>query len=54
MTSAFRTYSLFPALICAALSGLLSRPVSAQTGRPSVFQTTLEEANQLTPEITTE
>src|SRR5436309_2715657 len=29
-------------------------PVWAQAPRPSVYQTTLEESNQLTPEITTE
>lgn len=40
--------------IVIALLTAFGLTLSAQTQRPSVFQTTLEEAGQLTPEITTE
>jgi len=42
------------ALVCAMSAGLMQMSASAQQPRPSVFQTTLEEPNQKTPEITTE
>jgi rhodanese-related sulfurtransferase len=44
--------SIFAALLLAF--GLWPQPLLAQAPRPSVFQTTLEEPDQLTPEITTE
>ena len=48
-----RSHSLL--LAVAVLVAASPRSASAQPApRPSVFQTTLEEANQLTPEITTE
>src|SRR6266850_2044691 len=48
-------YLLFGVLSVAA-AGSFHAPAFAQTPapRPSVFQTTLEEPGQLTPEITTE
>jgi rhodanese-related sulfurtransferase len=46
---------LLSGLVCAAAAAGSQVPASAQTpARPSVYQTTLEEPNQLTPEITTE
>ena len=46
---------LLSGLLCAAAAAGSQLPASAQTpARPSVFQTTLEEPNQITPEITTE
>jgi rhodanese-related sulfurtransferase len=56
MISTLRIHSLLPALVCGAMAMLPPRQASAQTPspRPSVFQTTLEEPNQKTPEITTE
>ena len=55
MMSSQRFTSVAPVLLCAAAAMLLSRPVCGQTPppRPSVFQTTLEETGQATPEITT-
>ena len=51
-----RTTSLLPALVLRrhghASAAIRVRPAGA--ARPSVFQTTLEEAGQETPEITTE
>jgi len=41
-------------IVCAMSAGLTAVQVSAQQPRPSVYQTTLEEPNQKTPEITTE
>ena len=51
-----RIQFVLPALISGAMAVLPPRSASAQPAppRPSVFQTTLEEANQKTPEITTE
>jgi rhodanese-related sulfurtransferase len=56
MISSLRFASVAPVLLLAATAILPSRPASAQTPppRPSVFQTTLEENGQATPEITTE
>jgi rhodanese-related sulfurtransferase len=58
MTPILRIQFLLPALIAGAMTAVMTlqpRAAAAQaTPRPSVFQTTLEEANQLTPEITTE
>jgi rhodanese-related sulfurtransferase len=55
MLSSLRFASVAPVLLCAAAAMFPSRPVCAQPApRPSVFQTTLEEKNQATPEITTE
>ena len=56
MMSSLRFASVAPVLLFAAAGMLPSRPACAQpaTPRPSVFQTTLEEAGQKTPEITTE
>ena len=46
---------LLAVVMCATALAWPQMPVSAQTApRPSVFQTTLEEPGQLTPEITTE
>ena len=46
---------LLTGLVCAAAAAGSQLPASAQApARPSVYQTTLEEPNQLTPEITTE
>jgi rhodanese-related sulfurtransferase len=46
---------LLAVVVCATALAWPQMPVSAQTApRPSVFQTTLEEPGQLTPEITTE
>ena len=55
MMSSQRFTSVAPVLLCAAAAMLLSRPVCGQAPppRPSVFQTTLEETGQATPEITT-
>ena len=55
MMSSLRFASVAPVLLCAAAAMLSPRPACAQpAARPSVFQTTLEEKNQATPEITTE
>ena len=43
----------FRRLVC-AIAILLPCSACGQPARPSVFQTTLEEAGQATPEITTE
>ena len=46
---------LLAGLLCAATAASSQLPASAQSPpRPSVYQTTLEEPKQLTPEITTE
>src|SRR6185295_664452 len=46
---------LLSGLVCAAAAAGSQLPALAQApARPSVYQTTLEEPNQLTPEITTE
>ena len=55
MMSSLRFASVAPLVLCAAAAMLPSRLACAQTApRPSVFQTTLEETGQPTPEITTE
>jgi hypothetical protein len=56
MMSSLRFASVAPVLLFAAAGMLTSRPACGQTPppRPSVFQTTLEETGQKTPEITTE
>ena len=45
---------LIAGLLCAAAAAWSQLPAIAQTPRPSVYQTTLEEPGQKTPEITTE
>ena len=50
-----RRAHLVTGCLCAALAyGAHIRPAAQSRSRPSVYQTTLEEPNQLTPEITTE
>src|SRR5213593_3333633 len=45
---------LIGAVLCAAAVASSQLPAIAQAPRPSVYQTTLEEPGQKTPEITTE
>jgi rhodanese-related sulfurtransferase len=53
--TASRNHRLLLSLFCGVLAAGAPCPAQAQTPpRPSVFQTTLEEAGQATPEITTE
>ncbi len=50
-----RRAHLVTGCLCAALAyGAHIRPAAQSRSRPSVYQTTLEEPNQMTPEITTE
>ena len=50
-----RRAHLVSGCLCAALAyGAHIRPAAQSRSRPSVYQTTLEEPNQMTPEITTE
>jgi rhodanese-related sulfurtransferase len=50
-----RRAHLVTGCLCAALAyGAHIRPAAQSRSRPSVYQTTLEEPNQATPEITTE
>jgi len=50
-----RRAQLVTGCLCAALAyGAHIRPAAQSRSRPSVYQTTLEEPNQMTPEITTE
>lgn len=53
--STSRVTSLLTLLLLATVGAGLHMPAAAQAQlRPSVYQTTLEERNQITPEITTE
>jgi hypothetical protein len=49
-----RRAHLVAGVVCAANLGVARPRQLRQRLRPSVYQTTLEEPNQVTPEITTE